>query len=245
MYAYPTYANLESDERYKLITARMALSHSTGLPNTRLLDPGGRLKFLFSPGERHSYSGEGISLLQMVIEEMTGKDLETLSQAKIFQPLGMTHSSYVWQAAYEGNQALPHDKFGRQRGLSIRQLEQLQGNKPVAGGSMATTAGDYARLISRGMLNVEEKRESTIDEMLRPQIGIHYKNMFGPGAWQETDQYQEIGLAWGLGWGRFIRPTDGLSSIPGTALVGRTIWSPMPTRGLASCCWATATTLNQ
>jgi hypothetical protein len=30
--------------------------------------------------------------------------------------------------------------------------------------------------------------------------------MFGPGAWEETDQYQDIGLAWGLGWGRFDTP---------------------------------------
>jgi CubicO group peptidase (beta-lactamase class C family) len=206
LYEYPAYADLKSDERHKLITARMALSHSTGFPNTRLPDPDGRLKFLFSPGERHSYSGEGISLLQMVIEEVTGQDLERLAQAEIFQPLGMTHSSYVWQAAYEGHTAFPHDEFGRPRGLSIRQLQQLQGNKPVAGGSMATTAGDYARFLSLGILNVEGTRKSTVDEMLRPQVAINYSNMFGPGAWQGTDQYQDIGLAWGLGWGRFDTP---------------------------------------
>jgi len=203
LYEYPAYADLKSDERYKLITARMVLSHSTGFPNLRFLEPDGRLKFLFSPGERHSYSGEGINLPQMAIEEVTGKDLETLAQERIFYPLGMTHSSYVWQAAYEGNAASPHDEFGRPRGWSI---QQLQGNKPGAGGSMATTAGDYARFISLGILNVEGKRKSTVDEMLRPQIAIHYKNMFGPGAWQQTDQYQDIGLAWGLGWGRFDTP---------------------------------------
>jgi CubicO group peptidase (beta-lactamase class C family) len=206
LYEYPPYADLKSDERYKLITARMALSHSTGLPNLRVLEPDGRLRFWFSPGERQSYSGEGITLLQMVIEEMTGQDLETLAREKIFCPLGMTRSSYVWQAEYAENEAFPHDEYGRQRGLSIRQLQQLQGNKPVAGGSMVTTAGDYARLISLGILNVEGKRRSTVDEMLRPQIAIHYKNMFGPGAWQETDQYREIRLAWGLGWGRFDTP---------------------------------------
>jgi CubicO group peptidase (beta-lactamase class C family) len=203
LYEVPAYADLESDERYKLITARMVLSHSTGFPNLRFLDPDGRLKFLFSPGERHSYSGEGISLLQMVIEEMTGEDLETLAQERIFYPLGMTHSSYVWQAAYEGNAASPHDEFGRPRGLSI---QGLQGIGPSAGGSMATTAGDYARFISLGILNVEGKRKSTVDEMLRPQIAIHYRNMFGPGAWEETDPYQDIHLAWGLGWGRFDTP---------------------------------------
>jgi CubicO group peptidase (beta-lactamase class C family) len=116
----------------------------------------------------------------------------------------MTHSSYVWQAAYEGHVASPHDEFGRPRGLSIQGLQKSVG--PDAGGSMATTAGDYARLISVGILNVEGKRRSTVDEMLRPQIAIHYRNMFGPGAWEETDQYQDIHLAWGLGWGRFYTP---------------------------------------
>ncbi len=199
---YPAYADLEGDERYKQITARMVLSHSTGFPNLRSIEPDGRLKFLFAPGERHSYSGEGINLLHMVIEEITGKDLEALAQEKIFHPLGMTRSSYVWQAAYEGNIASPHDEFGRPQGLSIQILQQSAG----AGGSMATTAGDYARFISLGILNVEGKRKATIDEMLRPQIAINTRTMFGPGAWQETDQYQDIRLAWGLGWGRFDTP---------------------------------------
>lgn len=182
---YPAYADLKGDERTKLITARMVLSHSTGFPNWRFLEADGRLKFLFSPGERHSYSGEGIALLQMVVEEVTGRDLETLAQERIFQPLGMARSSYIWQATYEGNAASPHDQFGRPRG------ESIQRNKPDAAGSMVTTAGDYARLISLGILNVEGKRKATIDEMLRPQIAINY---------------QDIRLAWSLGWGRFDTP---------------------------------------
>jgi CubicO group peptidase (beta-lactamase class C family) len=200
LYEYPAYADLEGDERYKQITARMVLSHSTGFPNWRFLEADGRLKFLFSPGERHSYSGEGIALLQIIIEEVTGKDLETLAQERIFQPLGMTRSSYLWQAVYEGNAASPHDEYGRSRG------ESIQRNKPDAAGSMVTTAGDYARFISLGILNVKGKRQATIDEMLRPQIAINYKAMGGPGAWQETDAYQDIRLGWGLGWGRFDTP---------------------------------------
>jgi CubicO group peptidase (beta-lactamase class C family) len=202
LYQYPAYADLEGDERYKLITARMVLSHTTGFPNLRSLEPDGRLKFLFSPGERNSYSGEGIGLLQMVVEEITDTDLETLAQGKIFHPLGMTRSSYVWQAAYKENIAFPHDEFGRPRGLSIQLLQQNAG----AGGSMATTADEYARFICLGILNVDGKRKATIDEMLRPQIAINYENTFGPGAWQVTDQYQDIRLAWGLGWGRFDTP---------------------------------------
>lgn len=203
LYEYPAYADLEGDEQYRLITSRMALSHSTGFPNLRSLEPDHRLKFLFSPGERYSYSGEGINLLQMVIEEITGKGLETLAQEMIFHPLEMIHSSYVWQAGCEENMAFPHNEFYQPRGLSIL---QLQGFGAGAGGSMATTAGDLARFITLGILNVDGKRKATIDEMLRPQIAIHYKNMFGPGAWQETGQYQDIHLAWSLGWGRFDTP---------------------------------------
>ncbi len=203
LYQYPGYAELEGDEQYKRITARMVLSHSTGFPNLRSLEQDGRLKFLFSPGERHFYSGEGITLLQMVIEVITGKDLETLAQERIFRPLGMTLSSYVWQPVYEATAASPHDEFGRPRGFSIQFLQ----NTPSSGGSLATTAVDLARFISLGILNVSGMRKATIDEMLRPQIAIHHKSMFGPGAWHETNQYQDIHLAWSLGWGRFDTPS--------------------------------------
>jgi hypothetical protein len=39
--------------------------------------------------------------------------------------------------------------------------------------------------------------------MLRPQVFIHYQNMFGPGAWQESDRYDSISLSWSLGWGHY------------------------------------------
>ena len=135
----------------------------------------------------------------MVVEEITGRDLETLAREKIFEPLGMTRTSYVWQKAFEDNVARPHDQFGRtQRLLQLA----LRRSKPDAAGSMVTTAGDYARFLA-AILNATGKRKATMDEMLRPQIAISYEQMFGPGAWQETDKYQDIGLAWGLGWGRF------------------------------------------
>ena len=146
LYEYPGYAELKADERYKQITARMVLSHTTGFQNVRFVEPDGRLKFLFSPGERHSYSGEGINLLQMVIEEVTGKGLEALAQEKVFQPLSMTRSSYVWQTEFEDNYAYPHDQYGRQQGWKIQQTQA------GAGGSMVTTARDYARFIA-GIMN--------------------------------------------------------------------------------------------
>jgi CubicO group peptidase (beta-lactamase class C family) len=192
---YPAYTDLGGDERYKEITARMVLSHSTGFPNWRFLTEDGKLSIMFPPGSRFSYSGEGIVLLQMVVEEITGQDLETLAQEKVFGPLVMTSSSYVWQEAYEENCALPHDEYGRPQRLNKRRTAD-------AAGSMATTAGDYARLVA-AMLSPEGGRQALVDEMLAPQVAITSQSMFGLGALQDSDEVQDIGLAWGLGWGRF------------------------------------------
>jgi hypothetical protein len=177
----------------------MALSHTTGLPNVRYIMPEGKLSILFPPGSRHSYSGEGIGLLQMVVEEVTGRGLEELAQEKIFQPLGMNRTSYIWQSEFEANCACPHDTYGRQRGW------KLQETRAGAGGSLVTTASDYACLLV-SILNAKGLRKATMDEMIRPQIAINYQRMFGPQAWAMTDAYQNINLAWGLGWGRFDTP---------------------------------------
>ncbi|HUV90736.1 MAG TPA: serine hydrolase, partial [Anaerolineae bacterium] len=100
-----------------------------------------------------------------------------------------------WQETFEANAARPHDEFGRPKRLPRR-------TEPDAAGSMLTTAGDYARLLT-AILQATGQRKATVDEMLRSQIAISYEHMFGPGAWRDTNTYQDIRLAWGLGWGRF------------------------------------------
>jgi CubicO group peptidase (beta-lactamase class C family) len=192
---YSAYADLEANDRYKQITARMALSHSIGFPNYRWLTEDGRLSFLFEPGSRFSYSGEGIQLLQMVVEEITGQDLQQLAQEKIFGPLAMIRSSYVWQPAYDENHAVPHDEFGRPKRLQRRM-------EADAAGSMVTTAGDYAQFVTT-LLNATGARKATIEEMLRPQIAISSTSMFGPDSWADTGGDHRTSLSWGLGWGLF------------------------------------------
>jgi pimeloyl-ACP methyl ester carboxylesterase len=149
---------------------------------------------MFPPGTRHSYSGEGINLLQMVVEEVTGKGLGALAQEKVFGPLGMTRTSYVWQEAWESNVALPHDPYGRPKKLNRR-------TEADAAGSMSTTAGDYATLLA-AILNAEGQRQAAMEEMLDPQIAITSRRMSGPDAWVDTDENEQIHLSWGLGWGR-------------------------------------------
>ncbi len=190
----PRYVDLAGDERTGAITTRHVLSHSSGFPNSRLLADDGKLRFLFDPGARFNYSGEGIALLQLVVEEVTGRGLEELAQDRIFDPLGMTRTSYVWQDEFEDNHAVPHDEFERAKRLDRRRDAD-------AVGSMMTTAGDYARFLA-ALVSAEGRHRELVEAMLSPQVTIDSQQMFGP-LWQRTAANEEIALAWGLGWGRF------------------------------------------
>lgn len=79
-----------NQDQAKLITAKMALSHTTGLPI--VTQP--PYQFQFSPGQHYAYSGPGIKCLQMAIQELTGKNIEELAREHVFGPLGMTKSTY-------------------------------------------------------------------------------------------------------------------------------------------------------
>ena len=195
---YENYSDLAGDNRWRDLTARMVLSHTTGFPNWRFLTEDKRLSFLFDPGTRFSYSGEGIQLLQMVVENITGKDLETLAQERVFGPLGMTDTSYVWQPSFEGRYALPHNEFGWAGNPHRR-------SSPGAAGSMTTNAVDYGRFLETVMAR-ERAQGPGGPKMTHAVVSIPSERMFGPGAWRDGDSGDGVDISWGLGWGLFDSP---------------------------------------
>jgi D-alanyl-D-alanine-carboxypeptidase/D-alanyl-D-alanine-endopeptidase len=114
------YQDLIGDDRYKKITARMCLNHTTGFPNWRWFEPDMKLKFLLDPGTRYRYSGEGIYLLQFVIEQITGKDYAAIVQDRVFGPLGMANTSQVWQPAFDSRICYGHNAKGKHYTLRKR-----------------------------------------------------------------------------------------------------------------------------
>lgn len=79
------------------ITARHILSHSSGLPNWR--EEGNQpLIPAFEPGTKFRYSGEGFYYLQRCVEKITGMGCEVFMQERVFKPLGMNSSTYLWRA---------------------------------------------------------------------------------------------------------------------------------------------------
>ena len=195
---YEKYADLAGDERWRRFTPRMLLSHTSGLPNWRWFRPAEKLDIMFEPGERYSYSGEGINLLQFVIEESTGRDVGDLMQERIFGPLRMTRTSMVWQPAFDGDHAVGFDEEGKDLGYRKRTSAR-------AAGSAATTIGDVARFV-QAVLRSERLGRASRQEMLAPQIRIRSTYQFPIPSTETTTRDDGIRLSYGLGWGLLWSP---------------------------------------
>lgn len=137
---YAAYRDLAGDPRYKKITPRMLLSHTSGFPNFRWLEDDGKLNIHFEPGSRFAYSGEGIQLLQFVVETITNRPLQDLMQERVFGPLGMSRSSMVSETRFESDYANCYDEWGRPLGHQQRKSAQ-------AAGSMQTTLRDFSKFM--------------------------------------------------------------------------------------------------
>jgi len=202
---------IKGDERINKITARMVLSHTSGLPNWRpdfwaSSDSGikisgfpGSLEIQYEPGSRFKYSAEGFNYLQAAVEQVTNDRIDYFIKNRVLDPLGMSRSSFVWMEDFEFSCALPHNN----EGLMVNKW-QWRPQKPLAAGSFFTTAADYARFFCATLV-AEEKpysdknplSASYLECMLQPQIEI--QNNF---AWSliwgiEQHEKDSFFLQWG------------------------------------------------
>ena len=195
---YSNYKDLSGDERYKKITSRMLLNHTSGFPNWRHFEDDRKLHIYFEPGSRFAYSGEGIDLLQLVVETVTKKSLEDLMQERVFRPIGMPRTSMVSHLRFESDSANGYDEQEKSLGPQRRLLAD-------AAGSMKTTPADFARFM-QAMLQGQGLRKETKGLMLSPQIQILSKHEFPTLSPETTDENNSIRLSYGLGWGLYSTP---------------------------------------
>ena len=121
----------ESEFDSKEVTIRRLLSHTAGLslhgypgwsPNDKLPtieeslngknNGPGRVEIIMEPGTKYKYSGGGFTILQLIIEEVTGKKFEDYMQSEILNPLGMTNSSYKIDDKIMAASSLEYNRFG-------------------------------------------------------------------------------------------------------------------------------------
>lgn len=196
----PSYANdprygpwhtLAGDERWRQLTPRILLSHRAGFANFAFLEPDGKLRIHFDPGTRYAYSGEGLILLQFVLEQGLGLKVGEEMQRRVFDRFGMRRTSMVWRPDFALNLAdgvtaegqwVPHDERSKVR----------------AAGSMDTTIEDFARF-SAGFMRGEGLSAASRAEMTRAQWPITGARQFPSLAPEVPAAQRRPGLAAGLG----------------------------------------------
>lgn len=195
---YDGYHDLAADPRWKDLTLRILLTHTSGFANFRWLENDSTLRFHYPPGTRYGYSGEGINIAQLVLEEALGLDVGREMQARVFDRFGMTRTSMQWRPDFRANLAdgfridgtpEPHDERSR----------------VSAAGSMDTSIEDQARLWA-GIVRGDGLTPASRAEMMRPQVPISSVHQF-PTLVDDTNPANEtIGLAAGLGLVTFQDP---------------------------------------
>lgn len=188
-----------ADERYKDITVRMLLNHSSGLmgssfgsallfddPSTYAADvllerlAGQRLKA--DPGAYSTYCNDGFSLAELVVEAVSGQDFMDYVKANILKPLKANSTYSPADAPFNYAATYSTDSDGNKRALPMDCIGA------VGAGGLYASAEDLAAfggaLTGKTLLN-----QSSLEAMAAPE--------YAKGIWPEDT----LGaLSFGLGW---------------------------------------------
>jgi len=196
---------MEKDQRYKNVSARMVLSHRTGFPNWRWFNKPpenmdinrGDFFMISDPNTTFTYSGEAYQYLARVIAHLNFVnmyELNDLFQNEVAKPLGMGHAYFVWNDYLYDNKVFGHID-GKPRKMKWGTSLPNQNSKILnAAGGLRTEAKSYAQFLT-SIINGQGLYHKTYKEMLSPYTDIPKENV----------NYKEDGITnWSLGFG--IKP---------------------------------------
>jgi CubicO group peptidase (beta-lactamase class C family) len=203
------------------VTVRRLLSHSAGVPLGALgvhyapgapIPPlaeslsGDQVRLVREPGSAFEYSNAGYAVLELLVEEVTGRDFAEYMEAEVLIPLGMRASSFAWREEMRAEVPTGYDLRGR----PVSPF--LYPNR--ASGGLFATLGDVGRFVAAGMLAADAGTDppvlsrANIRELYTPQIslaGVYgaASDAYGLGHFIETLPGGEVAV-WhggqGLGW---------------------------------------------
>lgn len=195
---YAPWDTLAGDERWRKITPRILLTHSAGFANFSWFEPDGKLHIHFEPGSRYAYSGDGIILMQFVLEQGLGLDLGREMQRRAFDRFGMTRTSMMWRPDFAENLADGWDLEGKVEPHDERSAVR-------AAGSMDTTITDFARFAA-AMVRGESLSKASRKAMTTGWLPITTRQQFPPLLPEQPLAERRPDLAAGLGVVTFKGP---------------------------------------
>ena len=189
--------DLVRDPRWARVTPRMLLSHTSSLLNFAFLEPDKKMRLHAEPGAAYSYSGEGINLVQFLVEQKQGRPLAELMQEKVFGPVGMKETGMIYRKEFAENVADRYDAAGKF-------ISKTQRFPARAAGSMTTSVEDLSKYVEALF------KSRALKAVTKPQIRIRTVHQFPrPGDTPVGEEARRVGLAYGLGWGLLTKTPFG------------------------------------
>ena len=139
------------------VTVERVLSHTAGLPwqigesrppERSLSAPellsgaqgGEPVRVVEPPGTAFRYSNPGYTLLELLVEDVTGGDFATVVEAEVLEPLGMDDSAFAWRDEFAPRATTGYTFDG--------EPVEAQRQPPAAAGGLYTTVDDLARFVA-------------------------------------------------------------------------------------------------
>lgn len=188
----------ESQFDHRGVTVRRLLSHTAGLtdglgwgdyqPDERvptleqsLADPRGSagedvaIAVGRPPGSAWDYSGGGYLILELLVEEVSGRPFDAFMREAVFQPLGMTRSTYEYLGDIASS-AKSYDRSGKPA--------PIYRHASKAATALNTSAGDLTRFVLAQLPRSSGRplTQETIDAMRKPHASAMGADLWGLGA---------------------------------------------------------------
>jgi len=121
------------------------------------------------PGAAFYYSNVSINLLELIIENLTGRDFAEYMAEEILIPLGMSQSSFNWHSDFSLPVPVGYDLSGNPRPVYVYPEK--------ASGGLFASVEDIAKFVAAGMTGNYSKNHGvleaeTIELLYQPEVNI-------------------------------------------------------------------------
>ena len=133
----------------------------------------GSVEVTSEPGSEWKYSGGGYTLLQLVVEEVSGQSFAAYMDEAVFDPLAMDDTSFNHSDVMQsGDVAENFNPAGR--------AEPFRHYTALAASSLFTTAGDMARFL---LAQTPGQENPVLSEATRAQMRVPHGRELGADIW--------------------------------------------------------------
>ena len=199
LYTYTDIRRFTDTVQAKRLTARMVLTHRSGLPDWSFSPssdqwPDSEIRFIHQPDSCYGYSGEAFAFLQRAVESIKGKGIQEIAEEEVFIPLDMPNTAYSWLPRFDTLAVDGYNAAGENRG----RRESLRANVPF---TLRTNAREYSRFL-QSLLDGTGLQPQTHRMMLTPCADFAQRYQLHPRECDST-------VYWCLGLGIEQHPRHG------------------------------------